>query len=144
MPVFDYAFEVAAGAESVAAFHEDARVLRALTPAPVQIHVLEPLADGSVAEFTVWTPIPIRWRAVHRDVGPNGFTDVQDRGPLRSWAHTHRFDPITEDRTLIREHIEYEYAPGWNGLIGRIGFSRPVLRLLFAYRAWRTRRAFSV
>lgn len=143
MPVFDYEFEVEASAEEVADFHEDARVLRTLTPAPVQIHQIDPLADGSVAEFTVWAPIPIRWRAVHRDVGPDGFTDIQDRGPMRSWVHTHRFAPITEERTLVTEHIEFEYGSGWDGVVGRIGFSPLALRALFAYRAWRTRRALS-
>lgn len=143
MPVFDYQFEVAASAAAVAAFHEDARALRTLTPAFVQIHLAEPLAEGSVADFTVWAPIPIRWRAVHRDVGPDGFTDVQERGPMRSWVHTHRFQAISDDITLVSEHIEYEYGSGWNAIVGRIGFSAPALRLLFAYRAWRTRRALS-
>ncbi len=60
-----------------------------------------------------------------------------------SWAHTHRFDPIDEAHTLVSEHIEYEYGSGWNGLVGRIGFSPTALRLLFGYRAWRTRRSLS-
>ena len=62
---------------------------------------------------------------------------------MRSWVHTHRFEPLAPGRTLITEHIEYEYGSGWSGLVGRVGFSAPALRLLFAYRAWRTRRALS-
>ena len=144
MPTFDYAFDVSAPVQAVAAFHEDTRVLRRLTPAYVHIHRFDPLADGAIAEFTVWFgPIPIRWRAVHRDVGPNGFTDIQDEGPLQSWVHTHRFEATGADSTQVTEHIDYEYEPGWRGLMGRLFFGPPALRVLFAYRAWRTRRAVS-
>lgn len=142
MPTFDYSFDVDAPVEAVAAFHEDTRVLRILTPAYVQIHRFDPLADGAVAEFTVWFgPIPIKWRAVHRDVGPNGFTDIQDKGPLASWEHTHRFEATGPDTSRVSEHIEYEYEPGWKGVLGRVFFGPPALLGLFTYRAWRTRRA---
>jgi ligand-binding SRPBCC domain-containing protein len=139
--VFDYAFEVAAPVEAVAAFHHDTRALRRLTPAYVQLHRVDPLADGSISEFTVWFgPIPIRWRALHREVGPNGFTDTQDAGPLDSWTHTHRFESSGAGSTRVTEHISYEYRPGWRGLPGRLFFGSPALRALFSYRAWRTRR----
>ena len=141
MPTFHYSFTVDAPVEAVAAFHEDTRVLRRLTPAYVRIHRFDPLADGAIAEFTVWFgPIPIRWRALHRDVGPNGFTDIQDAGPLESWVHTHRFEADGADATRVTEHIEYEYQPGWRGIMGRLFFGPPALRVLFAYRSWRTRR----
>jgi ligand-binding SRPBCC domain-containing protein len=144
MPTFDYAFEVEAPVEAVAAFHDDTRVLRRLTPAYVRIHRVDPLGEGSIAEFTVWFgPIPIRWRARHRDVGPNGFTDIQDNGPLKSWVHTHRFVAAGAGSTRVTEHIEYEYEPGWGGVFGRLFFGPPALRALFAYRAWVTRRAVS-
>ena len=141
MPTFDYTFEVAAPVEAVAAFHEDTRVLRRLTPAYVKIHRFDPLADGAVAEFTVWFgPIPIKWRAVHRDVGPNGFTDVQDEGPLASWVHTHRFEAIDDSSTRVIERIDYQYESGWKGIVGRLFFGPLALYALFTYRAWRTRR----
>ena len=78
---------------------------------------------------------------LHRDVGPNGFTDIQDTGPLDSWVHTHRFEADGADSTTVTEHIEYEYQPGWRGIMGRLFFGPPALRALFAYRSWRTRRA---
>ncbi len=142
MPVFDDSFDVDASVARVAAFHGDTRVLQRLTPGYVQIHRSDPLADGAIAEFTVWFgPMPIRWRALHRDVGPNGFTDVQERGPLNSWTHTHRFEPIDDATTRVTEHIEYEYAAGWEGVRGRLLFGPVALQILFSYRAWRTRRA---
>jgi ligand-binding SRPBCC domain-containing protein len=144
MPVFQYEFEVTASREAVAGFHNDTRVLRRLTPAYVQVHRVDPLADGSVSEFTVWLgPFPVRWRAVHRDVGPDGFTDVQADGPLEAWEHIHRFEPGDGGGTRITEHIEYEYRAGRKGIYGRILFGRTALRFLFWYRARQTRRALS-
>lgn len=143
MPTFDYSFEVAAPVDKVVTFHHDTRVLQRLTPGYVRLRRRDPLADGAIAEFTVWLgPIPIRWRALHRDVGPNGFTDIQDEGPMKSWVHTHRFEPIGASTTRVTEHIEYEYGGGWDGVRGRLFFGPLALRALFAFRAWRTQRAF--
>ncbi|MGI9647259.1 MAG: SRPBCC family protein [Acidimicrobiia bacterium] len=144
MPVFHYEFEVSAPREAVAAFHRDTGVLRRLTPAYVRFHRVDPLAEGSVSEFTVWFgPFPITWVALHREVGPAGFTDVQSDGPLASWEHIHRFEAVAPNRTQITESIEYEYLAGWRGIYGRIFFGRPALRFLFWYRARQTRRALS-
>lgn len=145
MPVFDYTFTVRAPLSAVARFHRDPRALRQLTPPPlwVQLHHGEPLAEGSVAEFTLWLGfIPLRWRAVHSDVHPEqGFTDTQTRGPLRHWRHTHRFAAVDGRVTRLSEHIEYAYAPGLAGWLSRLLFARPGLWGLFSYRAWATRRA---
>lgn len=142
MPVFDYAFTVAAPLESVRDFHRDTSALKRLTPPPtfVHLHSIEPLAEGSVSTFTLWVgPLPLRWTAVHRGVSDRGFTDVQRSGPAAAWEHTHTFVPLDEGRTEIREHIEFEHKPGVWGLVTRVLFSKPNLLLMFTYRKWVTR-----
>jgi ligand-binding SRPBCC domain-containing protein len=144
MPVFDYRFIVDAPVEAVRDFHRDTSALKRLTPPPtiVQLHALEPLAEGSVSEFTLWVgPLPLRWKAVHRDVSERGFTDVQASGPAAKWEHTHSFVPLPDGRTEVREHIEYEHKPGFRGLVTRTLFSWPSLWFMFGYRRWATRRA---
>lgn len=145
MPVFDFSFTVGAALARVAGFHHDTRALKQLTPPPifVQIHRLEPLGNGSVSEFTLWFgPLPIHWVAVHSNVDPRrGFTDTQQQGPLKQWAHTHTFSAISPTETRISEHIEYEHFPGWRGLLSRLLFPTIGLTLLFHYRKWVTRRA---
>ena len=144
MPVFDYAFTVDAPLDAVRDFHRNTSALKRLTPPPtlVQLHSIEPLAEGSVSEFTLWVgPLPLRWKAVHRDVSAQGFTDVQAAGPAAKWEHTHSFVPLSEGLTEIREHIEFEHKPGLWGLVTRVLFSRPNLLLMFGYRRWVTRRA---
>ncbi len=145
MPTFNFSFTVRAPQEAVARFHADTRTLRRLTPPPIfaQMHQVEPVAEGSVAHFTLWFGLlPVRWVAVHSGVDPQaGFTDTQARGPLRRWEHTHRFAPVDERATRVTEHIAYEHHAGLRGLLSRALFSRPALWALFTYRAWATGRA---
>lgn len=143
MHSFVHRFRVRAPLEKVADFHRDTRALRRLTPPPiwVQFHHLEPLAENSIAEFTLWFgPFPVRWRALHTNVHPSqGFSDTQVQGPLQSWHHTHSFQAIDDQTTQITETIEYEHCAGWKGLLTRLLYSSFVLRLLFLYRQWATR-----
>jgi len=146
MPTFETTFTVNAPLEAVVSFHANTSALKVLNPPFffVQFHRVEPMANGSISEFTLWMgPLPIRWRAVHRGVGPSGFTDILEKGPLKSWRHTHRFEAVDENTTQINEQIEYEYPAGWRGLASRILFGCLGLTALFAYRKWATRRSLS-
>lgn len=144
MPVFDTSFDVNASLEAVSAFHADTRALKRLNPpfVVVQLHRVDPMAEGSVSEFTLWMgPLPVRWRAVHSQVSDRGFTDTQESGPLAFWRHSHRFEALGENHTRIHEYIEYAYPSGWRGLLPRMLFGRLGLTALFSYRKWATRRA---
>ena len=45
------------------------------------------MTEGSISEFTLCMgPVPIRWRAIHSDIGPKGFTDIQEIGPIKILA----------------------------------------------------------
>lgn len=143
MPVFDYRFTVPASLEAVRDFHRDTSALKTLTPPPtiVQLHAIEPMAEGSVSRFTLWVgPLPLKWTAVHRHVTDHGFTDIQAEGPAAKWEHTHTFTPLAEQLTEIHEHIEYEHKRGFWGVVTRLLFSWPNLWFMFGYRCWITRR----
>jgi ligand-binding SRPBCC domain-containing protein len=142
MPVFDFSFRVDAPVAAVRDFHHDTRALRRLTPPPtfVQLHSIEPLGEGSVSRFTLWVgPLPLPWKAVHRNVSDRGFTDVQAEGPAARWEHTHSFVPLADGATEVREHIEFEHKPGLRGLVTRVLFARPNLWAMFTYRKLVTR-----
>ena len=141
MNTFNYEFTVNASLEDVSAFHQDTSALKKLNPPPiiVQLHQVDPMAEASVSEFTLWMgPIPIRWRAIHSNVGVNGFTDTQDKGPMEYWKHTHSFECIKEQKTRIRETIEYRHPKGLGSMFTRLLFGKYGLTLLFAYRKWAT------
>lgn len=142
MPTFDYHFTVDAPLAAVHAFHGRTDVLKRLTPPPlfVQIHRFGAMEDGMLAEFTMWFgPVPVRWHARHVDVDATGFTDVQERGPLASWRHSHRFEALGPNQTRVHEHVTYTHPTGWRGVLTRLFFGRPGLQGLFFYRKLVTR-----
>ena len=145
MPVVTSAFTVRAPLAAVAEFHREARTLQRLSPPPlfIQLHRADPPAEGSAVEFTLWIgPLPVRWVAVYSNVSAmHGFTDTQQRGPLRRWRHTHRFEAIDPNTTRVSDQIEYEYPRGLAGILTRLLFSSVGLRIVFLYRAWMTRRS---
>lgn len=145
MKVFKNTFRVKAPIQAVPDFHSSTSALKKLTPFPVvvQIQHLEPLAEGSIAEFTMWFgPFPVRWVAQHVQVNlSNGFTDVQIEGPMQIWEHTHSFRAISGQVTEVRDYIEYAHRPGIKLFWTRLLYAPVLLKILFFYRAWATRKA---
>lgn len=143
MKDFINSFTVQAPLSSVAEFHSDTRALKRLTPPPVivRFNSLEPLGEGSRADFTLWFgPLPIRWVAIHHEYNPlKGFVDVQESGPFEFWEHRHSFKPISDNCTEIIDEIKASPSqhPFWS-LVGRFMWLN--LPIMFAYRAWVTRR----
>lgn len=143
MNEFRSAFLVNTDLESVSAFHHDTSALKKLSPPPmfVQLHHVEPLAENSIAEFTLWFgPIPMRWKAKHEQVTTNGFTDIQVEGPMSFWKHKHIFEKKGERQVLVRDTVYYLFPRGLRGLFLRLLFNKAGLNFLFSYRAWATRR----
>ena len=144
MGEFHNEFMVRADVATVRRFHGSPLVLRQLTP-PVlgmQLHEMGPMAEGMVARFTLWFgPLPVRWTARHEDVGPTGFVDVQEAGPMAHWRHTHRFEPVGPERTRVIDHIAYAHPPLPRALMTYALFNPAGLRTLFTYRALVTQRA---
>jgi len=90
--------------------------------------------------FTLWLgPLPIYWLARIESVSPSGFTDRQLRGPFAEWTHRHTYKVVNEQVTDVIDEItlKIRFHPIW-GLVG-IGM-RLGLPILFAYRAWKTKR----
>jgi ligand-binding SRPBCC domain-containing protein len=142
MKTYRHSFTVNAPLSAVAEFHKDTRALRQLTPPPliVQFNNVEPLGEGSVADFTMWAGLlPVRWVAVHSQVTEqNGFVDTQMRGPFRKWRHHHEFHAVDAQATVVIDKIEASYG----NVISRFMWLN--LPLLFAYRSWRTKTALDI
>ena len=140
---YAHRFQVIAPLAAVAAFHQQAASMAAITPPPVLVVMHETptnLAGGGEMEFTLWLgPLPIRWRARIEQVSPRGFVDRQLHGPFRAWQHRHTFVPLQEGRTEVLDEIEVELANAWLWRLLGLGMwlNMPIL---FAYRGWRTRR----
>ena len=138
---FRHEFIVRKSINEVSAFHSDTSVLRRLTPPPmwIQIHRIDPLAEGAIAEFTMWLVfIPLGWKGLNSDVTQNGFVDEQVKGPMLSWRHQHSFEVIDAQKTKVIDEIYYQHFPGLAGIFSRILFNPLGLRALFLYRKWVT------
>ena len=126
-------------------FHEEPRALARLTPPPIHMQVQRDdrvsISEGEI-EFTLWFgPLPIRWIARHESgPTPESFADVQVKGPLAYWRHEHIFSEAA-DGVELTDRITLAHRRGLRGLLTRLAFDGLPLRLLFAYRHWRTRRA---
>ncbi|WP_322799992.1 SRPBCC family protein [Thermoflexus sp.] len=140
---FHHSFDVQAPQEAVIRFHQDPMALERLTPPLLGLRweLREPLAPGSRVRFSFGLgPLRIRWTARHEEVSPEGFVDEQEEGPFARWRHRHRFEAIGPDRTRIVDAIEADLpaSPLRRVVAWAIWLGLP---LLFAYRAWQTRRA---
>ena len=136
---YQHSFTVKAPLTAVADFHKDTRALRDLTPPPmtVKFNNIEPLAEGSMADFTLqFGAVSVRWVTEHSDVTEQkGFVDTQTEGPFQVWRHHHKFRAKDEHTTEVIDEIEAEYGSA----ISRFMWLN--LPLLFAYRARQTRKA---
>ncbi|MDQ8186917.1 TIGR01777 family oxidoreductase [Pelagicoccus sp. SDUM812002] len=96
------------------------------------------LTEGKRIELKMGTPLGKReWHARHTqcELGKS-FTDVQEKGPFKSWTHRHVFEPRGLGESDLVDSIEYEMP------IGEIGDSivSGQLKKSFAFRHWITRR----
>jgi NADH dehydrogenase len=79
--------------------------------------------------------IPMRWRSrIETYDPPRSFSDVQVRGPYRSWVHQHRFTPV-DGGTLIEDHVAYEMPLGPLGELAHRLTVRAQLLDIFRHRA---------
>ncbi len=135
----------AASLDELRRFHEDPRALARLTPPPIFAQLLRDerrsITEGEV-EFRLWlAALPLRWLARHEPgPTPDSFADVQLRGPLAYWRHEHIFRALPGGVELT-DRVTLAHKPGIWGLFTRLAFDGLPLRLLFAYRHWRTGRA---
>ena len=86
--------------------------------------------------------IPVRWRtAIQSWDPPDGFVDVEERGPYALWEHTHRFAPCSGG-TLMRDSVRYALPLGPLGALAHALAVRAALAAIFDHRFLRVRELF--
>ena len=143
--IFEYRSVMRTSMDAIRRFHEDPRALPLLTPPPLLVQIMRDdrvsLTEGEI-EFKLWFgPVPVRWLARHEPGSTStSFGDRMLEGPMALWVHEHRFRPAANGVELM-DHITLAHPSGWRGVLTRLVFDGLSLRLLFAYRHWRTNRA---
>jgi hypothetical protein len=127
-------------------FFCDAFNLERITPPFLKFRILNPppisLQQGTLIDYQLSLfGLPFRWRTLIEQWKPGErFVDRQLGGPYALWQHTHTFEALGPDRTLVRDRVEYRLPLGFLGRIAHRLWVRRTLETIFDYRAQMTDR----
>jgi len=124
------AFEFFSRAENLEAITPPLLRFRITTPDPVEMGV------GTLIRYRLRLHgIPVSWLTrIEEWDPPSGFVDRQLRGPYALWHHTHRFEAIDANRTLMTDHVRYGHRFGPLGSLAERLVVRRDLERIFDYR----------
>ncbi|MFY9611655.1 MAG: SRPBCC family protein [Blastocatellia bacterium] len=122
------------------AFFADAFNLERITPSFLRFRILTRppivMRSGTLLEYRLSLfGLTFRWKTLIEQWAPEkSFVDVQIDGPYSLWRHTHTFEEIGNDRTLVRDRVEYQVPLGVIGRLANALFVARTLEKIFADR----------
>lgn len=133
--------------DEVFEFFSRAENLQELTPPWLNFRILsvdpQPIRKGTLIRYSLrWRIFPIRWTTeiVEWDP-PNGFVDLQLKGPYQLWRHQHRF--IAEgSATRIVDEVKYRLPLGPLGRMAHAMKVRRDIEGIFNYRKQAVEKRF--
>lgn len=138
---------IPAALPQVFAFFSETTNLETITPDWLRFRSLTrgpiPLRRGVRIEYRLrlaGLPVPWRTRIASWDP-PDGFVDVQERGPYAFWEHTHRFAALGGG-VLMTDVVRYALPLGPIGALAHGLAVRAALAAIFDYRFQRIREVF--
>jgi ligand-binding SRPBCC domain-containing protein len=139
METFEYTSTIDAPASEVFRWHWRPGTLKKLIPPWEHVEVVKPAAgpeDGQTAELRISVgPLKLRWIARHCEFEEDRqFADVQESGPFSYWHHLHRIEPITADRCILTDKIDYSLPVGFITNAAFRGWIHHKLERMFEYR----------
>ncbi|MCA1580298.1 MAG: SRPBCC family protein [Acidobacteria bacterium] len=139
MHVLEATTRVPAPLNDVFGFFSDPGNLARITPPWLRFRIQPPaperLEEGARIEYRIrWLVFTLRWVTVISGwVAGVEFQDRQERGPYRTWIHTHRFEPDGAG-VLMGDRVEYELPFGVLGRLAHTLLVRRQLHGIFDYR----------
>lgn len=136
---FERSCELSVSVNHAFEWHTRPGALSRLTPPWDKIKVIRndnSIDNGSqvIMRVPVLGPFKKTWIAEHFDYLENVmFCDRQLQGPFSFFEHTHRFEPVSDSRSRLIDHIEYRPPLGSLGKLG-LGIIRNKLDRAFAFR----------
>jgi ligand-binding SRPBCC domain-containing protein len=130
-------------------FFADAGNLEAITPPWLRFEVVTPrpigMRPGALIEYRlVLHRLPIAWLTRIEEWEPGiRFVDMQLKGPYALWHHTHEFERLDGDATLMRDTVRYALPFGPFGEIARRLFVARDLEAIFDFRTGRVAAALT-
>lgn len=125
--------------EAVFDWHERPGALERLTPPWADVEVLHRsggIRDGGKVSLRIRRgPTSFRWDLRHKDYEyGRQFRDEQVSGPMKSWVHSHRFEPLSGGGTIVEDEIDIDPPLGPAGAVVGPTFVRRELGSLFRFR----------
>jgi ligand-binding SRPBCC domain-containing protein len=128
------------------AFFGDALNLEAITPPFLHFRVLtQPpieMQAGTLLDYRLSLfGISFNWQTLIEAWSPeDSFVDTQLAGPYKLWHHTHTFEELAPDKTLMRDRVLYRLPYGILGQFAHALFVKRALNTIFNYRGEMTSR----
>jgi ligand-binding SRPBCC domain-containing protein len=128
------------------AFFGDALNLEAITPQFLHFRVLTPppieMHAGTLLNYRLSLfGIPFHWRTLIESWSPeDSFVDTQLSGPYKLWHHTHTFEALAPDQTVMRDRVLYRLPFSILGQFAHAVMVKRILNLIFDYRRDMTAR----
>lgn len=122
-------------------FFADAFNLELITPPFLHFKVITnppvKMKAGTLLDYRLSLfGVPFRWQTLIECWTPEtSFVDTQLAGPYALWHHTHTFEALTPDQTLMRDRVLYRIPFNIFGRISHALFVRRMLKEIFDYRA---------
>jgi hypothetical protein len=114
--------------------------LSVITPPKMNFKIFTPspidMKEGTLIDYTINIMfMPIRWRTLITKYNPpNIFVDQQLSGPYSMWHHTHTFEQLSDDETLIKDEVIYSIPFAFIGKIIHYLYIKGELEKIFTYR----------
>lgn len=129
---------IEASAADAYAWHLRPGAFERLVPPWIRVELADPffpVQNGARAAMQVrMPPWRFRWELERTDcIAGQEFTDVQVRGPFRSWKHRHVFDNDGA-ACFVEDRVEYEWPAGKWGYTLLDTWTRAHLERCFLYR----------
>ena len=143
--VFEHKTEVENTIEEAFAWHERKGAFRRLMPPwelAEEVRADDNLEEGSQRIFRFpMGPIKMSWVAQHTGYNPpHSFEDKMLKGPFKSWHHTHKFEIVGDNNTLIHDKVHYKLPMGFLGNLVAGRMIKKRLQRMFTAREIRLER----
>ena len=135
----DNVFEFFSKPENLSIITPSKMKFKILTPSPIE------MKEGALIDYTVNIfGFPIRWRTLITDYKPtNMFVDQQLKGPYSMWHHTHLFERLNDEETLIKDIVIYAVPFGIIGKLVHSLYIKSDLNAIFDFRSRKIREIFN-
>ena len=112
---------------------------RIFTPSPID------MKEGALIDYTINIMfMPIRWRTlITKYDPPNIFVDQQLSGPYSMWHHTHTFEQLSDNETLIKDEVIYSIPFSFIGKIIHYLYIKGELEKIFTHRENKIEQIFN-